>query len=163
GRVRGPRTVDGDPDWNVDADDRGVHQQRVGEALATEGVDDAVVLEHDDGPPAASEVDARDPAGARSLGQRDEIPLGIAIRAPCAPSVILAPSRSRGRPARPRLTNPPWKRKNNRKSSWPRSGRTSDGDGGGRIRTSVGLADGFTARSLWPLGHTPGNAGLYRD
>ena len=27
--------------------------------------------------------------------------------------------------------------------------------GPGRIRTSVGEADGFTARSLWPLGHRP--------
>ena len=27
--------------------------------------------------------------------------------------------------------------------------------GPGRIRTSEGYADGFTARSLWPLGHRP--------
>ena len=29
--------------------------------------------------------------------------------------------------------------------------------GGGRIRTSEGRANGFTARPLWPLGNTPGD------
>ena len=37
--------------------------------------------------------------------------------------------------------------------SAPGSSRLSGGPG--RIRTFVGEADGFTARSLWPLGHRP--------
>ena len=32
--------------------------------------------------------------------------------------------------------------------------------GGGRIRTSEGRANGFTARPLWPLGNTPRGAGI---
>ena len=35
--------------------------------------------------------------------------------------------------------------------------RPRSNSGPGRIRTSVGDAGGFTARSLWPLGHRPWN------
>jgi len=69
----------GDPDRDVDRDDVGLDEERYGERLAAEGLDDPVLLEHDDGQPATREVDARHHRGAGELGERDEVPVGITV------------------------------------------------------------------------------------
>src|SRR5439155_6958617 len=78
----------GDPNRNVDRHDIGIDKQGFRNGLAAEGVSDAALLEHDDGPAATSKIDAGDPQASRPLSKGDEVAVRVVVGGGAAPGLV---------------------------------------------------------------------------
>ena len=113
-------------------------------------------------PPRSSATTVTEVGTARAAGELPE-----ASNKRCGRSREMAAAGGQARPTPPR---PTWRPRPTAPGCDARVGGAlprraeseagEPGNGGGRIRTSEGRANGFTARPLWPLGNTPRGAQL---